>query len=36
MSEEKKERIRNLKALRDNGLMSKEEYNEMVDRIKRS
>ena len=36
MSEEKKERIRNLKALRDNGLMSREEYNEMVDKIKRS
>ena len=32
----KKERIRNLKALRDNGLMSREEYNEMVDKIKRS
>ena len=36
MSEEKKERIRNLKALRDNGLMSREEYNEMVEKIKRS
>ena len=36
MSEEKKERIRNLKALRDNGLMSKEEYDEMVDKVRRS
>ena len=36
MSEEKKERIRNLKALRDNGLMSKAEYDEMVDKIRRS
>lgn len=35
-SAEKKERIKNLKALRDNGLMSKEEYNEMVEKIRRS
>ena len=35
-SEEKKRRINNLKALRDNGLMTKEEYNEMVEKIKRS
>ena len=35
-SAEKKERIKNLKALLDNGLMSKEEYNEMVEKIRRS
>lgn len=35
-SEEKRERIRKLKDLRDNGIMTKEEYNRMVDRIMRS
>lgn len=36
LPEEKKERINNLKSLRDNGLMSKKEYEEMVDKIRRS
>ena len=35
-SEEKRERIRKLKELRDNGIMTKEEYDQMVDRIIRS
>lgn len=35
-SEEKRERIRKLKELRDNGIMTKEEYDQMVDKIMRS
>ena len=36
VSDEKRERIRKLKELRDSGVMTKEEYDQMVDRIKRS
>lgn len=35
-SEEKRDRIRKLKDLRDNGIMTREEYNRMVDKIMRS
>ena len=35
-SEEKRDRIRKLKDLRDNGIMTREEYNRMVDKILRS
>lgn len=36
VSEENRKRISNLKSLLDNGLMSREEYNEMVDKIRKS
>ena len=36
VSDQKRERIRKLKELRDSGIMTREEYDQMVDRIKRS
>ena len=36
VSDQKRERIRKLKELRDSGIMTREEYDQMVDRINRS